>query len=328
VNGTTLERFDVAAQTNPPDPVFILTPPCTFSWVIAAMLGQHPDTYAMPELHLFRTETVSEWLQLCRTESFDMDHGLVRAVAELCFGEQTENAVLEARGWLQRRARMTTGFLLEQMTERVAPRVLLERSPSHVYSQSILGRIRAMFPNARFVHLTGHPRSYGETVMNALAERGGAGADPQSDWLARLAWFPREESDAPMNVPDPQWAWLALHRNIAAFLESVPEDRKRRIKAEDVLDGNEHCLMSFVDWLGLRTGASAIEAMRHPESSPFVRPGPSSAALGSDVFMFGGTDYPAHWRIPKTLEGDVSWRSDGAGLVPAVKELAGEFGYL
>jgi hypothetical protein len=71
----------------------------------------------------------------------------------------------------------------------------------------------------------------------------------------------------------------------------------------------------------------AIEAMRHPERSPYLRPGPANASLGSDVFMFGGADYPAEWRVPQVLDGGVSWRSDSAELMPAVKERATELGY-
>lgn len=322
----TVERFDVGKHPAGREPVFILSPPCTFSWLVAAMLGQHPDAYALPELHLLRTETVREWLRLCRTESFEMDHGLVRAVAELCFGGQTEQTALEARGWLQRRANVTTGLVLEQLAERVAPRVILERSPSYVYSQAILQRVREMFPNAGFVHLTGHPRTYGETVMTSLAQRG-IGTDPSSDWLAHLASFPVDESGASGDVPDPQRAWLVLNRNIADFLAAVPDDQQRRIKGEDVLEGDRGCLASFAEWLGLRTDGSAVEAMRHPEGSPYLRPGPANASLGSDVFMFGGADYPTKWRVPQTLDGAVSWRSDGAELMPAVKELAAELGY-
>jgi hypothetical protein len=327
VTGPTVERFDLGRHPAGREPVFILSPPCTFSWLVAAMLGQHPDAYALPELHLLRTETVGEWLGLCRTESFEMDHGLVRAVAELCYGGQTEQTALEARGWLQRRAHVTTGLVLEQLAERVAPRVLLERSPSYVYSQTILQRVREMFPNARFVHLTGHPRTYGETVMTALAQRGGPGSEPSSDWLAQLAWFPLDEPGASGDVPDPQRAWLALNRNIAEFLATIPDDQKRRIKGEDVLEGNRVCLTSFAAWLGLRTDVLAIEAMRHPERSPYLGRGPANAPLGSDVYMFGGADYPTEWRVPQTLDGAVSWRSDAAELMPAVKELATELGY-
>jgi Sulfotransferase family len=315
-------------SVQPPEPVFILTPPCTYSWVTAATLGQHPDTYAVPELHLFRAETVGEWLQMSRTESFEMDHGLVRAVAELCYGEQTESAVVEARGWLHRRAHMTTGLLLEQISQRVAPRLLIDRSPSHVYSQVILRRIGEMFPNGWFVHLTGHPCAYGETVTTALSRRDEQGDLRPPDWLTHLAWFPKEEPGGPTGErPDPQWAWLALHRNIDAFLKSVPEDHKRRVKAEDVLAGDEKCLTQFAEWLGLRHDPAAIEAMRHPERSPYATPGPVTAAAGSDAFMFGGCDFPAEWLSPHTLEGSVGWLPEGTGLAPSVMELAAELGY-
>jgi len=312
----------------PPEPVFILAPPCTYSWVITAMLGQHPDTYALPELHLFRTETVGEWIQLSRSESFEMDHGLVRAVAQICFGEQTEATVLEARGWLQRRAHMTTGLLLEQIAERVAPRVLVERSPSHVYGQASMHRMHEMFPNARFVHLTGHPRAYGETVIGALARRD-VRADPSpSNWLAQLTRFPHDESgEQKVDEPDPQWAWLALHRNIDVFLESVAQDHKRRIKAENVLAGDDECLTRFAEWLGIRRDAAAIDAMRHPERSPYAVPGPATASSGSDAFMFGGCDFPTEWLHPQSLEGSVRWLSDGAGLRPSVLQFAAELGY-
>jgi hypothetical protein len=291
------------------------------------MLGQHPELYALPELHLFRTETVGEWLRLSRTESFEMEHGLLRAVAELCYNEQTEQGVLEARGWLQRRSHITTGLLMEELAELIAPRALIERSPSHVYSPAILRRMLEMFPMARFVHLTGHPRSYCETVMNALRTRGFGPGDPPSDWLSYLAWFPREPGSPAPDVPDPQWAWLTLHRNIDAFLETVPADQQRRFKGEDVLSGDEGCLADFAEWLKLRHDDSAVEAMRHPERSPFARPGPATATSGSDAFMFGGCDYPSEWRSPGSLDGNVGWLPDDTGLLPPVKELAAKFGY-
>src|SRR5262245_5988787 len=92
----------------PTDPVFILAPPCTFTWIVCAMLGQHPELYGLPELHLFSAHTIADWWQQCSTEGFDMDHGLVRTVAELYFGGQTDRTASQARGWLRRRSHYTT----------------------------------------------------------------------------------------------------------------------------------------------------------------------------------------------------------------------------
>ena|SRR3974390_800418 len=92
------------------DPLLILAPPRSFSWVVCAMIGQHPQMYALPELHLFRAETVSQWWELCSQETFDMDHGILRVVAQLYFADQTEHTVKLARGWLRRRSHFTTGF--------------------------------------------------------------------------------------------------------------------------------------------------------------------------------------------------------------------------
>src|SRR5437763_8681198 len=85
------------ARSGTADPILILGPPCTFSWVICAILGQHPQLYGLPELHLFSAETVGAWLEQCSHESYDMDHGLVRAVAEICFGAQNDQTIGKAR---------------------------------------------------------------------------------------------------------------------------------------------------------------------------------------------------------------------------------------
>src|SRR5260370_19771740 len=74
-------------------PVFILAPPCTFSWIICAMLGQHPQMYRLPELHLFSAETMAEWWDLCSRQSYEMDQGLMRTLAEVCFGAQTDYTI-------------------------------------------------------------------------------------------------------------------------------------------------------------------------------------------------------------------------------------------
>ena len=314
------------------DPLLILAPPRSFSWVVCAMIGQHPQMYALPELHLFSVETVSQWWELCSQETFDMDHGLVRAVAQLFFGEQTERTVRLARGSLRRRSHFTTGFLLEVLAERVHPLVLVEKSPSIVYRIEFLQRAFSMFPHARFIHLVRHPRGYCESVMDTLEELSKSGPLPPSHWLFRLASFPHastnaEEVSGVSPVLDPQKGWYVLNRNIREFLESVPHHQMMRIRGEDLLTDPDRRLREIASWMGLRTDADAIEAMKHPEHSPYASLGPPGACFGSDYFFLQRPDLDSHRVEFQRLSGPVSWRADGHGFLPEVKRLAQEFGY-
>src|SRR5215469_18178227 len=103
----------------------ILGPPRSFTTVVSAMLGQHPQMYGLPEVHLFTAETMAEWWRQCAEATFNMDHGLVRVAAQLFFGDQSEDNSRRAAGWLQRRTHFTTGLLLETLAERVRPRMLV-----------------------------------------------------------------------------------------------------------------------------------------------------------------------------------------------------------
>src|ERR1700692_2311632 len=106
----------------------ILAPPRSFTSVVSAMLGQHPQTYGLAETHLFCGETMWEWWRQCDEATFDMDHGLRRVVAELFFGGQTEKNVSRAAGWLQRRAHFTTRLIFEELAKKVHPRILIDKS--------------------------------------------------------------------------------------------------------------------------------------------------------------------------------------------------------
>jgi hypothetical protein len=306
-----------------PQPVFILAPPCTFSWVVCAMLGQHPQMYALPELHLFTAATVEEWCELADASSFHMDHGLVRAIAELYYDEQNDVTVSRARGWLRRRAHFTTGYLLEALLDRLSPLVAVEKSPSVVFGTAGLDRARAMFPGARYVQLVSHPRLYGELVVDSLGAAERQQPLDRSHWLVQLA----SGGNGGGEVVDPQAGWLAANRTIAGFLAGVPEEQRRVVRGEALLQPRSGTLASLAAWLGLRTDAAAVEAMRHPERSPYARLGPPTAAFGSDAFLRGRALLEPEWTQRRSLEGPLSWRLDGAGFLPEVHEMATELGY-
>jgi hypothetical protein len=312
------------------DPLFILAPPRSFAAVVGSMLGQHPQLYGLPETHLFGCETMAEWWDRCSQGTFNMSHGLLRAVAQLYFGEQTETSIKLANGWLRRRLNFTTGFLLEVLAEKVHPRFLVDKSPSIVYRLDALQRAYTLFPLAKFIHLVQHPRGYGESVMEAIREAAVHGPVPQ--WMLHLASYPALSAGA-SELPehsqelDPQRGWHALHSNICEFLDTISAEQKRRIRGEDLLNDPDQSLRSIAEWLGIRTDAEAIEAMQHPERSPYACFGPPGARYGDDHFFLGSPALRPGQAEPHSLDGPLSWRTDGQGFLPKVTELARQFGY-
>ena len=307
-------------------PIFLLSPPRSFSSIVCAMIGQHPQIYSLPETNLFGAETIDQWRAQCALAIYNMDHGVHRAIAELYFGGQTENTIVLARGWLRRRSHFSTGNLLEQFAKRVHPKLLLEKSPSLVYSPQALHRVFGFFPRARFIHLVRHPRGQGGSVMKRLERAGRRRKVPQ--WITDLASFSLAPEGAPGGRElDPQAAWYVLNLNICSFLDAVPREQWRRIQGEAVITDPDHALDGILKWLNLRTDSEAMERMKHPEASPYSRVGPPGAEGGNDVLFMRNPFLRSGRAETHSLEGPLGWRLDGTGFAPAVKELARKFGY-
>lgn len=315
----------------PKAPLFVLGAPRSFTSVVSAMLGQHPEMYGLPEVQLSLSDTVSGWWDVCAQASFPMADGLVRAVAELIFGAQTEENVVRAQGWIRRRFHLSTGHMLELLAEAVAPRIVVEKTPGTVYNRLFLQRFGAMFPDAHYLHLVRHPRGNAESVLKALDDLRLFGAPMQ--WVIDLASYP---TIAPNQLPDsrykaaeldPQKGWYVLNQNIRGFLRTVPPERKLRVRGEDVISDPDKMLREIARWLGVRTDSEAIAAMKHPEQSPYACPGPPGAQYGNDpLFVRNPTLRPGRARS-QSVEGPLTWRKDGAEFLPEVKKLAAEFGY-
>ena len=270
---------------------------------------------------------MAAWWKRCERASYRMADGLLRAVAQLCLGEQTEATVRIAEGWLQRRSHFTTGLIMEVLIAQTHPLVLVDKSPSTVYRPNSLQRAQSFFPRARFLHLLRHPRGHGESVMKYADYCAQQGQVPE--WLNHLASFPTPfPSRCDPGGVDPQRGWYALNMNICQFLASVPEERKLLIRSEDLLAHPEATLRRIAGWLGLRTDAEAIDQMMHPERSVYAGYGPPRARLGNDHFFLKDPTFrPAAARPPQEMQEPLKWRPDGQGFWPEVVDLAQQFGY-
>jgi hypothetical protein len=291
-------------------PLLILASPRSFTSVICAALGQHPQMYGFPELHLFAPDTLAGRERFQGGSKFNIDHGLLRVLAELFFGGQTEDNVRRAARWLLRRAGFSPGYIIRQIATKVAPRILVEKSPSTGRAIEYLERAAQMFPCAQFIHLVRNPRGHGQSVLKFLREREKEECVPATHWMRH-----------------PKDFWFLVNRNICRFLDSIPPGQQMRLRGKDILTEPDAHLRKIAEWLGLRTDDAAIEDVKHPERSAYACFGPTGARFGNDRFFLDNPTLRPTRAEPQSLEGPLSWRSDGGGFSALVKRLAREFGY-
>lgn len=257
-------------------PLFILAPPRSFTSVTCAMIGAHPEMYGLPETNLFVRDTYREMLSLYRARP-PFQQGLLRAFAELTFGEQNDENIAVVKTWLEQQNETPTRNLFEDLAAFAAPRELVEKSPLHAYKIENLRRMRDACPEARYLHLTRHPRGTCESIVAQHRQ-----------WSGRVKKMKSRMGPSadtpPMLQPTltPERMWLEPHLTIVDFLEHVPEAQWMRLRGEDLLADPDRYLVEIADWLGISSGKHALAAMKHPETSPFARMGPPSARFGND----------------------------------------------
>jgi hypothetical protein len=300
-----------------PAPLFLLAPPRSYTSLINAMLGQHPQAFGLPELCLFNVEILGQlWVRNSDEMGSEAKtrHGLLRAVAEIYAGEQTMHSVRMAEHWCQARQHLGTGAVYRELVETIDPLVTVEKSPAYTVDIKRLRAIRRAFPEGRFLHLTRHPMGQCKSVMSL--------------YDGTFALFVNSiEFGADRAFVEPQYAWHDFNVNILNFLDSVPPAQQMRLRGEDMMNDPPRYLVDICRWLGLRTDTDAIEEMMHPERSPFACFGPLDALFGNDPNFLSGPSFHPHKVKMPSLDEPVPWREDGASLKPEVVALAKELGY-
>lgn len=327
-------RFDIMRTANDStriseavaEPLFIIGLPPSHAPLFVAMLGQHPEMYSLPQTHLFLAETLHGW---CSKSPGNMADGLLRVIAQVFFGKQTESSVQLARAWLQRRLSFTTGYVFELIVEKVHPLIVVENSASIVFQLKSMKRAQSMFPRARFIHLMQHPFAYRRSVASAVRNFDGHRAEIPR-WLRRVACSPDNGCSRhaeELAGPDPQRAWYALTRNICDFLAAVPRNRRFAIRSEDLVLSPNDTLRTVARWMGLRTDDEAIEGMKHPERSPYACFGPAGARFGNNPNFLNN---PGFNPVPMKCEiftEPSGWRRGAGRMLPEVIRLAQRIGY-
>jgi len=275
------------------------------------MLGQHPELCAFPELALFRKETVGELLTdppgWKGPPAQQRMAGVYRALAEHHDRLQTSDTVSAAADWVEGRSGWNVAELLDHLLALAAPLVGIEKSPESSSRDEYLNRLDAAYPRARYLHLTRHPLTSVESMYRAWSDK--------DHWQVQPELF----RHFCLGV------WFHQHLRIEAFVGELPPERALRVRSEDVVNDSHAVLPGICDWLGVDASVGTIEAMAHPEDSPYAVLGPPAAAGGWDAGFLGDPVLRAV-ELPATLDLPEGWAAD-PWLDLAGRELAKRLGY-
>jgi hypothetical protein len=279
------------------------------------MIGQHPMAYGLPEVNLFVDETLDELCRRSTRQRQFLIHGLLRTVAELYAGEQTVESIAMAWRWINRRRSHSCGDVYRELCRKVAPRVMVDKSPTYSQKRETLDRSEREFPNARYLFLTRHPIDQGNSMIQA----------PQG-FMQLLASRSLDFSQDPPRV-EPQFQWYKTQTSILDFLRHLPPERQFTLRGEDLLLEPEKHLEKICRWLGLEWNEDACARMLRPEDSPFAAQGPLGAPWGNNPGFQRSPKFRRSKKPPGPLDRPLPWREGDHRLFPEVIELARSLGY-
>lgn len=298
-----------------PAPLWILAAPFSGASWLASCLGGHPQLYATPELNLLMADTVGELLDIFDIGQAAHAHGLLRTLAELEFGGQTDEGIVKARRWLEAHREMRSGELAMWLAEKVSPRRLVMTDSEAALRPMSLRRLLAQMPESSIVHLVRHPWEQGCLL---------------AAWARERLFVPPDFKDhafRPAQV-DPQIPWLRANANLERLRAAWPADRWRLQHSEDIENDTASSLASLCRWLNVADDEAAQSAMRQPESWTYAGHGPGSAAYGLEPELREPySDDTLHLATQTRLSQALPWRDDGAGFDSQLRGLALRLGY-
>ncbi len=297
------------------EPIIILASPRSFTSLVCAMLGQHPQAYGVPEINLFVTTSLEQLVNYSKKQRSFMIHGLLRTVAQLYGGEQTRQTVEMAHRWINRRLHSTTADVYQELCHYVSPLRIVDKSPAYSKNQRVLESIKTTFPHAHYLYLTRHPREQGKSVMKA----------PQA--IGTLIAADSVDYDTIPPTIDPQYAWYRRQEKILNFLQTIPPSQQMFLRGEDLCNDPAFYLEKICRWLNFDWNENIYQTMLKTEDSPYSCMGPWGAQWGNNPGFQQSPAFRYKKIKPSSLEGKLPWRNDEKGFIPEVIKLCLELGY-
>lgn len=282
----------VREAANPPA-VFILSTHRSGTTLLRAMLAGHPQLFGAPELQLLGFETMAARRAAYSGAASLWLEGALRAVMEIfdCAAADAQRRVAAFEG-----EGHTTQRFFAQLQEWVAPRLLVDKSPTYALDRAALHRAEAFFAGARYVHLVRHPAAMVQSAREFHMEQ---------------VWPFGSGATSPAHLAE--LVWTVSHQNIVDFLAAVPSARQCRVRFEDLTQQPEPSLRAISACLGLAFDEALLHPYAQPERKMLDGIHPESMPMGDTKFHGYGRIEPGvaeRWRETGSLPtlGEPTWQ--------------------
>lgn len=202
-----------------PTALFILAPPRSGTSLLRLMFAGHPQLLAANELQLLHFATMGE-RQTAYSGKYSLwREGLVRTLMALL-----KTDAPQARQWIARYEAQdsTIQNLYAELQTLIAPRLLLDKSPSYCLDYKALEAAENLFENPMYIQLLRHPSA----AVQSFAAR-----------KMHQVWYMQPHNYTPLQLGE--MIWTAAHQNIADFFEQVPPQRRHTLRYEDLVQQPE-----------------------------------------------------------------------------------------
>ena len=216
--------------------IFLLSAPRSGSTLLRVMLAGHSRLFCPPELHLLPYDTLEERARALRDT--DLGEGLSSALRTLFPQVDHERPEL-LESW--QKDNLGVREVYKRLQDAAVPKQLVDKSPTYAGAREILERAEALFENPLYIYLVRHPYSVIESFVRTGMDR----------YLYTRASDPYQTAEL---------VWSVSNRNLAEFLETIPEQRRCRLHYERLVAAPRQTMEALCAFLGI----PFEDALLHP----------------------------------------------------------------
>jgi amino acid adenylation domain-containing protein len=296
-------RVDDQPLDRNPRAVFVLSPPRSGSTLLRVMLAGNPALFVPQELGLLAFDRLGQHRILSNGYEW-ISQGTVRTLMEI-YGWNVEQAKehlarCEAR-------KVPTRELYREIQNRIAPRLLVDKTTTYALDRGILERAERDFERPYYIHLLRHPcgmvRSFANVRMDRFFFR----------WDDRPLFGPHRLAEL---------VWSICHQHTVEFLKTVPDDRRYVIRYEDVVRDPAASMQRLCTHIGIAFHAGMVRP--HSDSASKMVDGLYANVASRQI---GDPNFHKHEEIDASVAD--AWKTEfsEASLGDITRELAASLGY-